>query len=318
MFPWTGCRQQSRRFTGIAVFGLCLHLACAPLFAAAEDPPYDPVWEPVMRRLVADGFDPLYIRALFAQDEVVYAPEVMGRKMNTLLRTKLSPPGEKGAEPQVDERYLSPIQLAGAYGFMREHKAVLAEIRSAFQVPPEIVTALMLVETKLGRAVGTRNAFVTLASMAASMDVERFESFLQDEGVDEDVRAWLRQRTSEKADWAYDELVALIRYARAAGQSPLDINGSIFGAIGLCQFMPSNVLAYGLDGGGDGKVDLMDMRDALFSMANFLKRHGWSPQLDETGRFKVIYRYNHSGLYARTVLAVAKSLADIDKAFGGD
>jgi membrane-bound lytic murein transglycosylase B len=59
-----------------------------------------------------------------------------------------------------------------------------------------------------------------------------------------------------KADWAYAELKALILYAYRSGFDPLTLLGSIYGAIGLCQFIPSNILPYGIDADHDGRIDL--------------------------------------------------------------
>ena len=62
---------------------------------------------------------------------------------------------------------------------------------------------------------------------------------------------WVRWRTAQKAAWAYKELKALLIYARSAGFDPASIPGSVYGAIGICQFMPTNAVRYGadLDGG---------------------------------------------------------------------
>jgi membrane-bound lytic murein transglycosylase B len=91
---------------------------------------------------------------------------------------------------------------------------------------------------------------------------------------------------------------------------PLGIRGSIYGAIGLCQFMPSNVFAYGVDADQDGRIDPFTKADALHSIANYLRGHGWRPGLNREGQHSVIFDYNHSTVYANTVLAVAEKLKD--------
>ena len=47
------------------------------------------------------------------------------------------------------------------------------------------------------------------------------------------------------------------------------------GEVGQTQFLPKNILLYGVDGNGDGVVNLNVKADALASTANFLKGHGW-------------------------------------------
>ena len=73
--------------------------------------------------------------------------------------------------------------------------------------------------------------------------------------------------------------------------------------------MPSNVLKYGVDGNGDGRVDLFEKADAIFSIGNYLKAHGWGGSMGEEARRAVIMKYNKSGVYVNTVLYVADWLA---------
>ena len=81
--------------------------------------------------------------------------------------------------------------------------------------------------------------------------------------------------------------------------------GSIYGAIGLCQFMPSNIRPYGMDGNGDGVINLYVADDAVASLANYLARHGWKATSSKSARHRVLMRYNKSTVYANTILALA-------------
>ena len=66
---------------------------------------------------------------------------------------------------------------------------------------------------------------------------------------------------------------------------------------------------YGVDGNGDGVVDMFVLEDALFSMANYLKEHGWKgPMKSRRRQRRTIYRYNYSKPYVNTVMAVADYL----------
>lgn len=277
----------------------------------------DSTWQPLVDRLVADGFDKPYIDALFGRKALVFSPKIMARKMNALLNTKLSTsaPGPKET-PKVLESYLNPILIAGAYAFYREHKDVFGDIERRFGVPGDILTGLLLVETKLGRQVGTDNGLTILASMALGGNFELIREHIKRKDLPDDMAQWLVKRTTQKGNWAYEELKALIAYARQNGQDPLTIPSSMYGAIGVCQFMPTNAMHYGVDGTGDGRVDLFNMTDALYSMANFVSRHGWKSGLDDAGQRKVIYRYNHSESYAMTILAVADKIRKTDAFLG--
>jgi membrane-bound lytic murein transglycosylase B len=89
------------------------------------------------------------------------------------------------------------------------------------------------------------------------------------------------------------------------------IPGSFYGAIGIAQFMPSQVLRHGVDGNGDGVVDLFVLEDALFSMGNYLMANGWRGSMrSQRKRRRAIYNYNHSRIYVNTVLAVADHLEE--------
>ena len=72
--------------------------------------------------------------------------------------------------------------------------------------------------------------------------------------------------------------------------------------------MPTSILAYGKDGNDDGTVDLLDHADAMASIANYLKSHGWRPGLSRRKAEKVIYHYNHSEYYVKTILKIANRL----------
>jgi membrane-bound lytic murein transglycosylase B len=84
--------------------------------------------------------------------------------------------------------------------------------------------------------------------------------------------------------------------------------GSVYGAIGICQFMPSNLAPYGDDGDGDGVINLFSEADAIFSAALYLTRHGWTAGLDVERRRSVLRRYNNLTIYANTILTLAESV----------
>jgi len=317
--PWTACEHFDHRLTspaarrrrtllarslGAALFAvLCL----LPALAAAAG-----VWDPLVRRLAADGFDKPALDALFSRPELRFDPLVMARKMNALLEVKLAPQKPSAEAPELYWSYLNPLLLMQARSFQETQRASLREARRRFGVPEEILVALLLVETKLGRNVGSKSALATLASMALAGDFSLVAPHIERRDLSPRMALWLRWRTAEKAAWAYRELKALLIYARGAGFDPASIPGSVYGAIGLCQFMPTNAVRYGLDLDGDGRVDLFNPADAVLSAARFLSANGWSARLDREGQQKALYRYNHSRAYARTIMAVADRLRDIE------
>ena len=272
-------------------------------------------WSPLKQKLVKQGFEKDYVDSLFESEQIVYSSNVMARKLNALMRTRLNKRKPKPKpEPEYMDKYLNPLLLATAYIYYRDNKTELTKVAKEYGVPGEVITAILLVETKLGRVTGSAQGFVILASMAMSSDLEKISKSMKAEYRPKNAKdkKWLAARTKKKADWAYKELVALIEYSHDLDIHPHSIPSSPYGAIGICQFMPSNARYYGKDGNNDGKIDLFLKDDAYSSIANFLKKHGWKPGISRKKQLKVIYRYNHYWPYARTILAVADKIEAMD------
>jgi membrane-bound lytic murein transglycosylase B len=268
-------------------------------------------WRPLVERLAADGFNRQTLEALFARPEVRFEPDAMAEKIQALLRSRSeSPDSVARLKTTVRRDYLSNRVIARAHSYTLENKAVLEEVHTLYGVPKEIIVSILLIETNLGRNTGNRCVFNRLASMALSADLETVRPHLSGELLTLENEAFARRRCREKSDWAYDEIKALLRLADRDDVDPLGIRGSIYGAIGLCQFMPSNIFTYGVDADRDGRVDPFAKTDALHSIANYLRGHGWRPEMDRNGQHRVIFDYNHNTVYANTVLAVAEKLKD--------
>jgi membrane-bound lytic murein transglycosylase B len=84
-----------------------------------------------------------------------------------------------------------------------------------------------------------------------------------------------------RAGFFRSELESYLLMAREAGIDVFSVRGSYAGAIGIPQFMPSSARRYAVDFDGNGKIDLQKSRsDAIGSVANFLKVHGWQRDAD--------------------------------------
>lgn len=89
-------------------------------------------------------------------------------------------------------------------------------------------------------------------------------------------------------------------------QGTIDGNtkGAAHGELGHTQFLPGNAKRYGVDGNGDGRVDLYNQTDAMASTANFLRKKGWQPgQGYQEGQpnFKVIKQWNAATVYQQAI-----------------
>ncbi|MCA0256237.1 MAG: lytic murein transglycosylase [Proteobacteria bacterium] len=78
-----------------------------------------------------------------------------------------------------------------------------------------------------------------------------------------------------RSDYFTDQLYAALQLVGSGSLSP-NARGAAHGEIGQTQFLPRNVVRFGADGDGNGRIDLVGSRaDALASTANFLRGHGW-------------------------------------------
>jgi len=266
----------------------------------------------------ADGHLGNKTRGAIALFQQVHGLPLSGRLSPELAQRILASdtPAPKGAKPPALPRpravYASIMtgeRLQEALAFFELHKPMLASLKRQYGVPPEMAVGVLAVETRMGRHLGEESAFKTLASMAACDDFDSIREYFADELVTKGRKRWMARRIRDKSDWAYKELLALVDYSEQAGLHPLTLPGSIYGAIGISQFMPTNALAFGVDGDGDGVVNLFNTHDALHSMANFMRHHaGDAIHASRNRQRKALYRYNPSRTYVNTVMAVADHL----------
>ena len=282
--------------------------AASPVPAAASPQPAA-VWQPLLRRLAADGLAGPEVTALFAELPAVPTQSPMGRKIKELYRKRFfpAPPRPAGAPPQYYKGVVTEANARSCAAFVREHAAAFTAAEQRYGVPPSVAVALLFVETRLGRVLGDveENAFYTLASMAVSRTPQSISSWLpQLEGYQQHMD-WFAATMPRRADWAYRETRALVEHMLRDRVPAEHLPGSIYGAVGLCQFMPSNIATYGADGDGDGRVDLFTVPDAVASLSSYLHKHGWRAGLSRDRQHALLMRYNHSSTYANTILALS-------------
>ena len=287
------------RFSTLLFVSLLTALVLSPCWVFAD-------WSPLIDRLVADGFDGSTIRALFSRAEVTFEPSAMSNKLKELIQKAERLPSDN---PKVVYKgYLKEDVIAQAHSYLQENAELLENINNNYCVSKEIIVSILLVETFLGDIVGGKRAFNTLASMALSADLETIRPYLPQKLINPSNEGFAKTICRQKADWAYAELKALILYSHQNGFDPLTLLSSVYGAIGLCQFLPSNILSYGVDADNDGRIDLFTKADAFYSIANYLREHGWRCTMDKGSQREVILRYNKSSVYANTIMAVAQKL----------
>ncbi|MFL6672326.1 MAG: lytic murein transglycosylase B [Massilia sp.] len=173
---------------------------------------------------------------------------------------KPAPPGKPKNWHAYSERFIEPIRINAGVRFWNDNADTLARAEQAYGVPAEIIVGIIGVETLYGRDTGRFRVLDTLTTLA----------FAYPEAPNRAARmAFFRS-----------ELENTLLFARQGGVDPLSLQGSFAGAVGMPQFMPGNILKFGVDFDGDGRVDLRNSAaDAIGSVANFLVNHGWSREV---------------------------------------
>ncbi len=177
-----------------------------------------------------------------AMTDVAFLPDVVERQ--TSQKEFVLPIWEYLSIAASDERIRNGRQV------LRRNRTLFNTIEQAFGVEPETISAIWGLETGYGVVMGTTPIIPALASLAFA---------------------------GRRAAYFESELVAALRLVQL-GKCRLDqMQGSWAGAMGHGQFMPSALLEFGVDLDGDGACDVVrkDPTDALASVANYLKKHGW-------------------------------------------
>jgi len=287
--------ESLQRYAVRVSIGILLCIFCTSASASAAE--HKDYFTSLQNRLIIDGFDTQWISNLYARPEVRFEFKGISRYF-VHHESKVGYP-----------QYTVDRQIRKARKYMDRHKQSLADVEKKYGVDRQVVTAIILVETQLGTLMGRRSVLNTLSTMASLFDPAVKEMLWEKIGDNPEIdRDRFDQKVYRKSDWAYRELMAFLEHARAEKFDPVKVKGSFAGAMGIPQFMPSNIVELARDGNLDGRVDLFNHADAIASVAAYLKQHGWYPGIDRAAAGKVIYHYNHSQRYVETILNISEKL----------
>ena len=162
--------------------------------------------------------------------------------------------------------------------FWQEHAEDISRAQERYGVLPEIIVAIIGVETRYGRNPGNHSILDALTTLTLEYP--------------------------SRAAFFREELAEFLLLTRELDINPCDLKGSYAGAMGPAQFLPVSVLKWGRDGNGDAVVNPFEFDDALLSAANFLIEHGWRED-----KMQALQRYYGSGQdYPRAIMAYAEAL----------
>ncbi len=168
--------------------------------------------------------------------------------------------------------------------FLIENENLLSTIEENFEVPREILVAILRVETNFGKNKGNYYVFNALSSRAYGQ-----------------YRKIYKSRTNWK-----NELEVFIKICKENNIGIFDYKGSRAGCFGIVQFLPSSYVNFAVDQDGNGRIDLFNIEDGLSSAANYLRKNGWQGKNFDKKNKLILYRYNKAWWYVDLLIRYAE------------
>ncbi len=237
--------RSTLRSTLCAVALSCGLLATSTVTAGELDKEI-PTQRPEVRSFIDEmvkkhGFDRAELTAIFEQVH-----------MKQKIIDAITRPAEGKPWYQYKPIFVTKTRISEGVKFWAENEATLKRAEKEYGVPPEIIVAIIGVETRYGRHKGGWRVMDSLSTLAFAYP--------------------------KRAKFFRSELEQYLLLAREESLDPLTIKGSYAGAMGKAQFISSSYRNFAVDFDGDGKRDLWNnTADAIGSVANYFKRHKWQP-----------------------------------------
>ncbi len=194
------------------------------------------------------GFDRQQLQEILSQAKRL--DSVLRLMDNQAPTTSVKPPsGPNGAWLRYRKKFITPDNVQNGVVFWNQYEDALNRAWQVYGVPPEIIVGIIGVETRWGRVMGKTRILDALATLSFNYP--------------------------RRAEYFSGELETFLLMARDEQDDPFNLKGSFAGAMGYGQFMPSSYKQYAVDFSGDGHINLWDPVDAIGSVANYFKAHGW-------------------------------------------
>lgn len=212
-------------------------LLIAPIVPAEE---LHPGAEAFVEQAVAEhGLDPERVRAVLAE----------ARYQQSIIDA-ITRPAEGKPWHEYRKIFVTDTRISSGVEFWRANARLLESVSERFEVPIEIIVAIMGVETSYGMNTGSYRVIDALATLGFYYP--------------------------RRASFFAGELAHFLRLADEESLPVTEVRGSYAGAMGVGQFIPSSYRAYAVDMDDSGSRDLWrSLPDAAGSVANYLARHGW-------------------------------------------
>ncbi|MDB9813555.1 lytic murein transglycosylase B [Gammaproteobacteria bacterium] len=172
------------------------------------------------------------------------------QKQEKILKSISSPAEFTKTWEEYKKIFIEEKRIANGKLFLAEYNDLFNRVENEYGVPREIIASILGVETRYGNVKGSYKVLDSLATLG--FDFPRRSKFFK------------------------SELIQFFQLTRENNLDIYSIQGSYAGAMGYGQFISSSYRAYAVDYDGDGYADLFNsVPDAIASIANYLKVHGW-------------------------------------------
>jgi membrane-bound lytic murein transglycosylase B len=188
------------------------------------------------------GFDRNELQAVFSKAE----------RRDDILELISKPAEQKLRWFEYRRIFLTRSRIDGGVNFWKKHADILTRARETFGVDPQVIVAIIGVETRYGSNTGRHRVLDALSTLAFDYP--------------------------PRSRFFTGELEHYLLLAREEHIDLLETTGSYAGAMGYGQFMPGSYRNYAVDFSEDGRRDLFDNpQDIIGSVANYFQKHGWQP-----------------------------------------
>lgn len=235
-------RWRQERRSGITL--LLAGLFCLISAAAQGEENFDPATHPEVRTMLnslsGQGLPEAKLGA--AMRAAQYRPQVLDAMSHAAER--------RLRWDEYREIFIQPTRIQQGVAFLEANRDALMRAQRIYGVPPEVIVAILGVETQYGQHKGTHRVLDSLSTLAF--------------------------HHPSRGTFFRGELEAFLAITLGQGVDPATLYGSYAGAMGYPQFIPTSYQAYAVDFDGDGLKDLWNNPvDAIGSIANYFSEHGW-------------------------------------------
>lgn len=205
--------------------------------------------------------------------------------------------------------------VAKVKAFIKANDSLLNAVERKRLVAKEVIVSILWIESRCGTITGTYHVPSVYLSLVLASDPTYINASLDrvingqqypQEKIDS-IRTVIVRRAERKSSWAIKELKSLEQIDQRQLMDVVHLKGSWAGAFGFSQFIPSSYSSCAVDGNSDRMVDLYSLADAAHSIANYLRKNGWTAS--PAKQRKAVHHYNNSDAYVDAVFTLAGKIS---------